>query len=200
MQSIVDSRQSTVVAVGLLGMLLAPGVAQAQTESDVPEVRYALVLSGRGNFGEFGDQFERGWLWGFEAGWQPGRLGVAWSIGWSVPQWTAVALGGSFENGDPMAVDATVGLMEMSIGPRLRWPLGEENPRFLLGNAGVTMMRATIPIPPDSSREYIGPFAGIGYEQLLFGRYMVGIEARYGMIAGGPAGLTFNMSLAFGSR
>jgi len=192
------------VAVALLTVLVAPGIAPAvavaQTESDVPQVRYALVLSGRGNLGEFGDQFDRGFLWGFEAGWQPGRLGIAWSIGWSVPQWTGIALGGSFETGDPMAVDATVGLTEMSLGPRLRWPLSEDSPQFLVGTAGVTMMRATIPIPPDSSREYIGPYAGIGYEQLLLGRYMVAAEARYGMIVGGPAGLTLNVSLAFGSR
>ena len=82
----------------------------------------------------------------------------------------------------------------------MRWPLGEGTPRFLIGNAGVTMMRASIPIPPDSSREYVGPFAGLGYEQLILGRYMVAAEARYGMIIGGPTGLTLNLSLAFGSR
>lgn len=196
-------RAALVVAV--LAGTAAPGASYAQTDTDVPEVRFAMVLSGRGTFGEFGDQFGHGMLWGFEAGWQPGRLGVAWSIGWSVPQWTAYGLGGfafggSFEDGDPMAVDPTAGLTEMSLGPRLRWPLSEETPRFLLGTAGVTMLRATIPIPPDSSREYIGPYAGIGYEQLLLGRYMVAVEARYGMIVGGPAGLTVNVSLAFGSR
>ena len=188
------------LVVAALAAAAAPSAAYAQTESDVPQVRLAVVLSGRGNLGELGDEFDRGWLWGFEAGWQPGRFGLAWSIGWSVPQWTGYALGGSFENGDPMAVEATVGLTEMSFGPRLRWPLSEETPRFLLGNAGVTMLRASIPIPPDSSREYIGPFAGIGYEQLFLGRYMIALEARYGMIVGGPAGLTFNLSLAFGSR
>jgi hypothetical protein len=37
-------------------------------------------------------------------------------------------------------------------------------------------------------------------EQLLIGRYMFSVEARYGMFAGVPGGLTFNVGWAFGSR
>jgi hypothetical protein len=187
--------------IALVALLIAaPAVAAAQSDSDVPVARFALTLGGRGHLGEFGDRFPRGWLWGMEAGWQPTRLGIAWSIAWSVPRWTAPAVGGSFEDDDPDVVDEHVKVTEMNLGPRLRWPLSEQTPRFLLGSAGVTLLRTTIPVPPDSTRDYVGPYAGLGFEQLLAGRYMVAIEARYGMIVGGPAGVTVAVSLGFGSR
>jgi len=188
-----------IVLAGIAGVAALARPAAAQ-ESDVPEVRFATMFGGRANIGDFGNQFGHGFMWGFEAGWQPNRLGIAWSIGWSVPRWTAALLGGSFESVDPASVDEEVGLTEMSLGLRLRWPLGEDTPRFLLVGGGGTVMRASIPIPPDSSREYLGPYASAGYEQLLVGRYMVSIEARYGMFLGGPKGLTFTLGLAFGSR
>ena len=190
---------ATVLAIPLVLATLS-GLAAAQAESDIPEVRFATVVGVRENVGEFGTQFGRGGMWGFEAGYQPGRLGVAWSIGWSVPRWTAVLVGGSFDSVDAESVDEEVGLTEMSLGLRLRWPLGDEAPRFLIASAGATALRATIPIPPDSTREYIGPYLGAGVEQLLLGRYMLALEARYGMFLGGPAGLTINLSIAFGSR
>jgi hypothetical protein len=190
---------ATWLAVVVVLALLAE-VAAAQPESDIPEVRFATVIGVRENVGEFGERFGRGGMWGFEAGYQPGRLGVAWSIGWSVPNWTAVLVGGSFDSVDAESVDEEVGLTEMSLGLRLRWPLGDEAPRFLIASAGASALRASIPIPPDSTREYIGPYLGAGVEQLLVGRYMLALEARYGMFVGGPAGLTVNMSVAFGSR
>ncbi|RMH42483.1 MAG: hypothetical protein D6689_08085 [Deltaproteobacteria bacterium] len=185
--------------IALVCAVAAPRAATAQ-ESDVPQVRFALALAGRGNLGEFGSRFDRGWLWGVEAGWQPGRLGVAWAIQWSVPQWAAVPLGGSFSTGDPAIVDEIVSIMEMSLGPRIRWPLSDRVPHFALLAGGATLMRTSIPIPPDARRSYLGPYAALGYEQLLAGRYMVGVEVRYEMIGVGPSSIGARLSLAFGSR
>lgn len=168
-------------------LLTAPASGLAQ--SDVPEGRFAVVLGGRENVGSLGAAFGRGWLAGVEAGYQPGRLGVAWSITW-----------GQYNSDDAMRVDTELRLTEMQFGLRVRWPIGQTTPRFLVGAGGVSLMRANIPIPPDAEREYLGPYAGVGMEQLLLGRYMLGLEARYGMFVGGPGGLTVNLSLAFGSR
>ncbi len=162
--------------------------AHAQEDTDVPQARWALVLGGRENVGALGNQFGRGWLIGVEAGWQPGRLGLAWSLH-----------RGAFDTSDPTAAESELRLIEMQFGLRLRWPIGRTSPRFFLANAGVTAMRSNVPIPPESSRDYVGPFAGIGFEQLLVGRYMISVETRYGLFVGGPAGLTLNISLAFGS-
>jgi len=173
--------------------------ARAQPESDVPVVRFVTVIGVRQNLGALGDQFGRGGMWGFEAGYQPGWIGAAWSVSWSVPSW-AVLLGGAFESVDPTSVHEDVGFTEMNLGLRVRWPIGDRQPRFLIVDAGATAMRASIPIPPSSSREYLGPFVGLGVEQLLLGRYMVGVEARYGLLMSGPSGVTVNVSLGFGSR
>lgn len=195
-------RARCVVAGATAVVLLASAApaARAQDATDIPKVRFALVFAGRGNAGQLNDRFGHGWMWGFEAGWQPSYLGIAWSVAWSVPRWTAIGLGGSFETTDPMAVDEPLGLTELNLGLRVRWPIARETPRFLLITGGGTMLRSTIPIPPDSSRDYVGPYAGIGVQQLLAGRYMVGFEGRYGMLVNGPQGVTFSLSVAFGSQ
>jgi hypothetical protein len=163
----------------------------------VPEGRYAVVLAGRENAGALAERFERGWLWGFEAGWQPSWLGLAWS--WSQ---------GFFTSSDAGVVETELRLTEMNFNLRGRIPVSRLAARFLIASFGLGLLRANIPIPPDAGREYAGLFVGLGMEQLLGGRYMLAVEGRYGLFdvpgadtgLGGPAGLTVSLSLAFGSK
>lgn len=174
----------------LLAAVVLLGAVDAAWAQEVPKGRFALVAGGRENMGELGEDFQRGWVYGVEAGYQPGRLGVAWSLSW-----------GRFDSEEPTLVENELRVLEMQFGLRLRWPLGSRDPRFLVTTGGLTLARSNIPIPPSDppERSYYGPYAGLGLEQLLAGKYLFALEARYGMLFNGPAGLTLVMSLAFGT-
>jgi hypothetical protein len=172
----------------MVALVLTVWASPALAQDRIPEGRFVLVAGARANTGSLGEAFDRGWVYGFEAGYQPGWLGAAWSLLW-----------GRFDSEDPTRADPELRMLEMHFGLRLRWPLTERTPRFLVGIAGATLQRSNIPIPPDPGRIYAGPFAGLGVEQLILGKYMLAVEGRYGMFVGGPAGLTLLVSLAFGS-
>jgi hypothetical protein len=166
--------------------------SQAQ-EGELPSGKWGMVGALRQNIGELGSSYGFGWLWGLEAGYQPTRPGEAFSFGLS---WSA--LFGRFAAENASLPDDPLSVLEMSFGTRVRTALGEEAPRFLVGSAGVTVLRTSAPIPPDDDRLYFGGYAGFGVEQYV-GNMLVGLDARFGLLGSGPTGLTLLASVSWGS-
>jgi len=186
--------------------LVGPRIAAAQDEDDdetlepaadegdaLPAGKFGAIGALRQNVGGLGEQYAFGWLWGFAAGYQPTRRGQAFSFGldWS-------ALFGRFYASQPTIADDPLLAVEMSIGARVRTALGEEAPRFLVGTAGATLLRTSVPVPPDQDRLYLGGYAGFGVEQYV-GNLLFGLEARFGLLGDGPTGLTLVAGISFGS-
>jgi hypothetical protein len=166
----------------------------AAEEGELPSGKWGLVGALRQNIGELADSYGYGWLWGFQAGYQPTRPGQALSVGLD---W-AVLFGRSYAS-QPTIPDDPLFIVEMNFGTRVRTALGEEAPRFLVGSAGLTLLRTSVPVPPDDDRLYIGGYAGFGVEQYVMGDMLVGLDARFGMFGDGPAGLTLLFGIAFGA-
>jgi len=174
-----------------LGLVLVAGTARAD---DLPVGRFGAIGGVRQNTGTLGDLFGLGWLLGIEAGYQPSSLTESFSIGatWEV-MW------GRFGADDPELVEDELSVLEMNFGLRLRRALGTQ-PRFLVAGGGVTLLRTSVPVPPDMDRLYIGPYASFGLDQYVGGTYLLTLEARYGLIATGPTSMTLVASFSFGSR
>lgn len=160
---------------------------------DLPAGKFGILGALRQNIGELGEQYGWGWLWGFEAGYQPTRRGQALSFGFD---WSAL-FGRSYASQSTLTEDPLLAV-EMSLGARLRMALGEEAPRFLVGTAGATILRTSVPIPPDHERLYLGGYVGFGVEQYV-GNLLFGLEARFGLLGDGPTGLSLVAGIAFGS-
>lgn len=191
---------------------IAPGLAAAQEggaddedeplepagetligSDDLPAGKFGILGALRQNIGELGEQYGWGWLWGFEAGYQPTRRGQALSFGFD---WSAL-FGRSYASQSTLTEDPLLAV-EMSLGARLRMALGEEAPRFLVGTAGATILRTSVPIPPDHERLYLGGYVGFGVEQYV-GSLLFGLEARFGLLGDGPTGLSLVAGISFGS-
>jgi hypothetical protein len=163
-------------------------------EGELPSGKWGMVAALRQNIGELADTYDFGWLWGFQAGYQPTRPGQTFSFGldWQVLFGRSYAAHAGIPD-DPLLI------VEMNFGTRVRTALGEEAPRFLVGSAGLTLLRTSVPVPPDNDRLYVGGYAGFGVEQYVLGNMLVGLDARFGMFGSGPAGLTLLFSIAFGA-
>ena len=164
-------------------------------DGELPSGKWGFIAALRQNIGELGESYGFGWLWGFEAGYQPTRQGQAFSFGldWSVLFGRSYASQATIPD-DPLLV------VEMSFGTRVRTALGEEAPRFLVGSAGMTILRTSVPVPPDRDRLYLGGYAGFGVEQYVLSNMLVGLDARFGLLGDGPTGLTLLFSIGFGAR
>lgn len=173
--------------------LLEPAEEALLGSDDLPAGKFGILGALRQNIGELGEQYGWGWLWGFEAGYQPTRRGQALSFGFD---WSAL-FGRSYASQSTLTEDPLLAV-EMSLGARLRMGLGEEAPRFLVGTAGATILRTSVPIPPDHERLYLGGYVGFGVEQYV-GNLLFGLEARFGLLGDGPTGLSLVAGVSFGS-
>jgi hypothetical protein len=177
-----------VAAVLLLGV---PSVATAD-DGDIPAGKFGLYTGVRQNIGDLADRYGWGYVLGIEAHYHPTRPGQSLSLG--------IAWSTSFGRfGAEMAdtVDTPMRLVEMNLGLRLRRSLSDSTPRFAVLSAGGTVLRTSVPVPPDEERLYLGGYAGIGYEQYVLGRNLLTVDARYGLLGSGPASVTITMGLGF---
>lgn len=168
--------------------------APAAAQSEIPSGKFGLTSGLRQNTGSLGNSYGFGWLIGVGAGYQPRGFGSTYDFGasWEV-MW------GQFGADDPELVTESLSILEMSFALRLRRTISDSVPRFLAASAGVSLLRTNVPIPPEMDRLYIGPYAGLGIDQYVANRYLVGLEARYGMITAGPSSLSLMATVAFGS-
>lgn len=172
--------------------VVAAGAESASAQVEVPKGNIGLVGHMHQNNGAAGDAYRFTWLVGVTAGYEPGRLSN-FGIGAS---WTLA--GGQYFSADASLPDARVGVLEMSLGLRLRWLLGETTPRFIVVDAGGTILRTGRAVPPDNERTYLGPYAAVGLDQYVGRRLLLSFALRYGMIAGGPGSFGVRFSLSVG--
>lgn len=174
-------------------VLAASASAPARAQDELPAGRFGVITALRQNVGALGDAYGFGFLFGIEAGYQPGAED-AWSVGVA---WSALVRGWYFAD-DETLVEQSIGATEMSFALRVRRALGSTAPRFVVLNTGATFLRTTDPVPPDQEQIYLGPHAGVGIEEFVLGSGFVGLEARYGLFSGGPRSLTLVLSFTGG--
>ena len=133
-------RRSLPLALAAALLASAPGLAAAQGDDaddedepldpadetligsdDLPAGKFGILGALRQNIGELGEQYGWGWLWGFEAGYQPTRRGQALSFGFD---WSAL-FGRSYASQSTLTEDPLLAV-EMSLGARLRMAPGSE--------------------------------------------------------------------------
>ncbi len=179
-----------VIAMLVVAALGSPVFAQ---DDGLPAGKYGVSFGLRQGVGSLGDDFGLGAVAAVEAGFHPTALdsgvsaGLHWSVAW-----------GWFGFDDQASVTGSLQLVELSFGGRLRRLLGDGAARFLAVGGGITLLRSNVPIPPDLERVYIGPYVTLGAEQFLSSSLIVSFEARYGLIVGGPGGVSFALGIAFG--
>ena len=175
-------------------LLNATGEVTADTSSEdsdaLPSGRFGVKAGTRGGSGRY--DFGIGFTAAVFAGYHPTRLdqrvsfGAEWSASWSF-----------FEFNDTASITGSVRLLEFDAGARMRVRPTLGKLRFLMLGAGVLLSRANVPIPPDSQRSYVGPYASIGLEPKV-GDVSLGFEVRYGMLVAGPRTLTLSVIASVG--
>ena len=97
-------------------------------------------------------------------------------------------------------VDLDLSTLEMSFGLHGRIEIPRLELQYVTLGAGVTLLRSESVLPPDNERGFVGPYAGAGWEGYFLGKFLVGLEGRYGLMAYGPKAITLNISLSFGTK
>ena len=126
---------------------------------------------------------------GFEAGLNPPRIPIG--VSWSLLFCTVYA-------GDESLVAETITTVEMNLGLRGRVRVADTL-RAAAITGGGTLMRSSVPLPPDDDRMHIGPYAG-GALEFVVGKYLISVEGRYGLLVGGPPSATLLVSASVGSN
>lgn len=184
----------TALAALVAGALLAADGAPARAqEVEPPRGSLGVLVGARQNVGAVADGYRLGLSWGLGASYhlasdtRPIAVGGEWSLVWS-----------RFSAGGEAAAVGSLSVLEMSFGLRPRFRLAEGAPHFATASLGATLYRANHPVPPGHDRAFIGPYAGAGADVALGEDYLMSLEARYGLIAGGPTSLLFLAGVAFG--
>lgn len=177
----------------LTALVVLTSVETAHAQVEVPRGDFGVILQIGQNTGEAGDAYRLGWLGGVKAGYEPLRfgktaIGASWSLGL-----------GHYFIADDQLPDDRIGVVEMSMGVRMRRLLGTTTPRFLAFGAGATILRLGRALPPDNERTYLGPYATIGLDQYLGSKILLSFMARYGLISDGPSSLALRISVSIGS-
>lgn len=158
-------------------MLAAPPSAHAQRADALPSGRIGASVGVRQGMAGRGGDF--GIMAGIEAGYHPTRLDQRFSLGgfWAVRR--------SWFGEDQGSIAGALDLIELDFGARLRVALERGAPRFVVLGAGASLLRPNVPLPPDDESTYVGPYASLGFE-FYFHEVLIGLEARYGLLALGP--------------
>ncbi|HLU67175.1 MAG TPA: hypothetical protein VKZ63_12915 [Kofleriaceae bacterium] len=179
-------------ALAIIASLAGPAAA----EDDLPAGKVGLFGAVRQNLGELSETYGVGWMIGFDAHYQPTRIGqrLALGIAWSTALFTR------FGADDASLPETSLNVIEMSLGLRLRHSLSDAVPRFLVATGGGALLRTSVPVPPRDDRLYLGGYAGLAYEQYL-GTWLLSLEARYGLLAPDtPRSVTVIFGMGWGSR
>ena len=170
-------------------LLLEPAPASAET----PRGNLGLVVGGRQNIGSLADDYRLGVSWGVRAGYhlmseaRPWSVGGDWSVVWS-----------RFGATSDTVVASPLSVLEMNFGLGARFLLSETAAHFATVTVGGTLYRANNPLPPDDERTHAGPYAGVGTDVFLTDEHLLSVEARYGLLSGGPRSLLLLAGISFG--
>src|SRR5688572_18009283 len=168
-----------------LAIALLLAVAEA-ARADVPAARLVGIVGGRRNLGDLGDRYSIGYVYGLEAGYHWGIVGVAWST-----------LGGTFPSSRPDNPESQLLTLEMELAGRTRFHLGGEQLKtFGVLQLGAQIVRTSIPV--ESSRHHVGPSAGGGFEFIVGDELIIMLGGRYGLAPMEPSGVTVFLSIGIG--
>jgi hypothetical protein len=176
------------VLVALALVMLTTASARADV---MPKGRLAAIGGIRNGTQSLNDAFGMGAVYGVEASWEP--LGDRQKLGYAI-LWNVLFC--NFGS-DPAAITGSLDEVEMNLGARLRFAPRDPARTLFLGG-GAALLRANAPLPPDDKRAYIGGFGGFGVEQLAFGKALITLEFRYGLIGNGPGSLSVLLGIGFG--
>jgi hypothetical protein len=186
-------RRSVIIAALVLGLGL-PGTARGQADERVPDGRFGMIFGVRQGLGQLGTDFGIGVVGGIEAGYHPRSaerrlsLGLHWSMSWS---W--------FGYDDIASVAGSLHMIELGAGGRLRVVIDPAAPRFLTLGAGANLLRTNVPLPGCEDRRCLGPYVSLGTEHFVFDAMLLGIEARYNVLPGGPGSIAIMLGVSFGT-
>lgn len=162
-----------------------------RAEDALPAGRIGASVGVRQGVGALGNQYGLGLVGSLEAGYHPTRLSQRVSLG---GLW---ALRRSWFGEDEASVAGALHLIEIDFGARVRIAQSLGLRRFLVVGGGVSLMRANVPLPPDNARNYVGPFASLGFE-FFYRNILIGIDGRYGLFASGPSGFSWTIGVSVG--
>jgi hypothetical protein len=157
----------------------------ASAGAEGPGTRLGFLLGGAEQVGALGSRYGLGWTAGVEAGWMPTWAGFVWAI--------TYAHYNASDDRDPVQVLTTWDLSLAFRGRALVRRTGL--PMSVYGQLGAALLRASTALTADDSKTFFGPKLGLGVEA-PWASLFFGIQADYGLLAGGPSQL--QISLRFG--
>lgn len=180
------------ILIVLAGVAVLPAAVRAQPEDEtLPAGRIGVNFGVRQGLGRLGSDYGVGMVGGIEAGYHPMRLDQRLSLGafWAVRR--------SWFGDDEASIAGSLDLIELDFGARVRVAQERGVQRFLVLGAGASVLRTNVPLPPDDRRNYVGPYASLGFE-FFVGDVLLGVDARYGLIALGPDSVSWTLSASLG--
>jgi hypothetical protein len=181
------------LATATLGATLGATTTTAAADPH-PAGSLGATIGGNAGLDSAGAAMGRGVQYGVAASWQP--MGQTRRVGWST-RWSTVF--GYQVGAEAAKLSSRLRTVQMELGTGVRLRPIRNDDRFVTVRAGVAVLRANETLPPDTRRDYLGPFVTAGVEQYLFGAVLVSLDLRYGMITGGPATLSLFLTVGTGA-
>jgi hypothetical protein len=166
--------------------------AHARADEELPDSRIAMLGGVRHGTGAVSDDIGFGTTLGVEAAWQPMDVGqrLGWSISWSL-------LWGWFGDEPAARVTGSLTILELDLALRARLAPTPAPGRCLTFGVGGALVRSNEPLPPDDTRDYLGPFAEVGYEHLAYDVLTATFHLRLGPLSTGPPMLSGVLGIGF---
>jgi hypothetical protein len=160
----------------LAALLVLVGVSTARAEG--PGTRIGGIFGRSEPVGSLGSRYNLGWTFGLEAGWMPTWAGFVWAVTYN-----------TYSASD--ARDPVQSLTMWDFGFAFRGQALVRRtglPVSIYGQVGPALLRASTALPPDNENTFFGPKLGVGVEARL-AAWFFGVQADYGLLAGGPSQL-----------
>ncbi len=170
-------------ALLLAALLATPAAAQPS------RTKWGVRTGARLPTGDLGSRYGLGFVAGFESSYMPTWFGLAWSL-----QYTWF-----WDRSDARNVD-TLQLIDLDASVRTRVALSSTFPVFVWAQAGVGLVRASVPLEPDLGTSYIGPVGGAGVELAMWSPVVLAISTDYSYLGSGPSGFRVLASVAIASH
>ncbi|HET9626810.1 MAG TPA: hypothetical protein VFP84_35850 [Kofleriaceae bacterium] len=169
------------LVIGLIGLTVAgapPGHADP-----LPSGSIGVLFGGGAGTGKSRNTLGIGYYqFGGQAAWQP--MNTDQHIGWSF-KWQFVF--GTMYESDSARVDDFLRTLQMDFLAGIRFRPWASPTRYLALRGGVELLRSNELI--DGQRAYVGAVAMGSFEQYAFGKLLLDVDLRYGLIGSGPAEL-----------
>lgn len=169
----------------LIAAVVLTQVALAGADS-LPKGRVGAAVGLRFFNEEAAFDYPTNFVYGFEGGYQPGRLGLFGTL-----------LFGEFDVATESSIGTTMTAVQMSFAARLTLALSKQAPLFFSLQAGVDLFRASQAVPIGGERVHLGPGAGTAIEAKI-GPAVLSFAVRYALVGEPAGGLTALIAVGTG--